>query len=173
MRTLLTFAAVLFVSVTLAQEMTSGGRLKPEQAIMDIRHYTVSLNVDPVQKSIDGFAEIDLITSQPTKILLFDFTTVLTLRNIWVNKKEQPYTHKDNLVSITLPADLPAGKVKVKIQYDGKPHVAVKPPGMAGSHGQPIQREIHGLISRARPMAQKFTFHAKIIPAMSPMKVQM
>jgi aminopeptidase N len=132
MRTLLTFAAVLFVSVTLAQEMTSGGRLKPEQAIMDIRHYTVSLNVDPVQKSIDGFAEIDLITSQPTKILLFDFTTVLTIRNIWVNKKEQPYTHKDNLVSITLPADLPAGKVKVKIQYDGKPHVAVKPPWNGG-----------------------------------------
>ena len=29
-----------------AQTLTSGGKLKPEQAIMDIRHYTIALNVD-------------------------------------------------------------------------------------------------------------------------------
>ena len=30
-----------------AQQIISGGPLKPEQANMDIRHYTVSLAVDP------------------------------------------------------------------------------------------------------------------------------
>lgn len=132
MRTLLALACVCVIAFANAQEMTSGGKLKPEQAIMDIRHYTVSLNVDPTQKTIDGYAEIDLITSQATKVLLFDFTTVLTIRKIWVNKKEQLYTHKDDLVTITLPASVQPGKIKVKIQYDGKPITAARPPWNGG-----------------------------------------
>ena len=52
--------------------MTSGGKLKPEQAIMDIRHYTISLNVNITEKSIEGNTIIDLILSQPTPVLLFD-----------------------------------------------------------------------------------------------------
>ncbi len=132
MRNLLALACVCVTGFINAQEMTSGGKLKPEQAIMDIRHYTVSLNVDPAQKSIDGFAEIDLITSQATNILLFDFTTVLTVRKIWVNKKEQNFTHQDNLITILPASSLAPGKIKVKVQYDGKPHEAVKPPWNGG-----------------------------------------
>lgn len=132
MRNLLALACVCVAGIASAQEMTSGGKLKAEQAIMDIRHYTVSLNVDPAQKSIDGFAEIDLITNQPSKILLFDFTTVLKVRKVWVNKKEQSFSHKDDLVSITASSNWPAGKIKVKIQYDGKPHVAARPPWNGG-----------------------------------------
>ena len=42
---------ILFISfATQAQNLKSGGKLKPEQAIMDIRHYTVALDVDPVKK---------------------------------------------------------------------------------------------------------------------------
>ena len=37
---------------------------------MDIRHYTVALNVDPTQQSIDGYTEIDLILSESTPVLL-------------------------------------------------------------------------------------------------------
>jgi aminopeptidase N len=132
MRTLLTVHAVLFVSIVFAQDMTSGGKLRPEQAIMDIRHYTVSLNVDPAQKSIDGFAEIDLITRESTGVLVFDFTNVLTVRKVWVNKKEQPYEHKNNLITLSTSSPLAAGKINVKIQYDGKPHIAEKPPWSGG-----------------------------------------
>ena len=114
MRNLLALVCVCVLGFANAQEMTSGGKLKPEQALMDIRHYTVSLNVDPVQKSINGFAEIDLITSKPTN-LLFDFTNVLTVRKVWVNKKEQTFEHKNNLITIPT-SSLPAGKVKVKIE---------------------------------------------------------
>lgn len=132
MRNLLTLICACFAAFAYAQEMTSGGKLKPEQAIMDIRHYTVALNVDPTQKSIDGYAGIDLITSESTKTLLFDFTNVLTVRKIWVNKKEQLYTHKDNLITIIAASPFPAGKINVKIQYDGKPHVAARPPWNGG-----------------------------------------
>src|SRR5688572_17756997 len=98
MRNILALACVCVIGFTNAQEMTSGGKLNSVQALMDIRHYTVSLDVDPEQKSINGFAEIDLITSKSTN-LLFDFTNVLTVRKVWVNKKEQPFEHKNNLVT--------------------------------------------------------------------------
>ncbi|MDB5133869.1 MAG: pepN 2, partial [Mucilaginibacter sp.] len=43
-----------------AQTLTSGGKLKPEQAIMDVRHYTIALNVDFSQRSIEGYTTIDV-----------------------------------------------------------------------------------------------------------------
>jgi hypothetical protein len=49
-------------------EGKSGGKLKPEQAIMDIRHYNLQLQVDPVTKSIKGTTKIKLITSEATLI---------------------------------------------------------------------------------------------------------
>jgi len=49
---------------------TSGGKLKPEQAIM-IRHYTIALDVDIAKKFISGYAIIDFNLSQPTNVLLF------------------------------------------------------------------------------------------------------
>ena len=64
---------LLTVTVALnAQSLTSGGKLKPEQAIMDIRHYSINLAIDTVNQSISGNTVIDLILSQPTPVLLFD-----------------------------------------------------------------------------------------------------
>lgn len=132
MRNLLALACVCSFVFAHAQEMTSGGKLKPEQAIMDIRHYTVSLDVDPTQKTINGFTEIDLLTSKPTNVLLFDFTNVLTIRKIWVNNKECVYEHKNHLITISSSTAWPAGRIKVKVQYDGKPHEAARPPWNGG-----------------------------------------
>lgn len=43
---------LVFISITAhAQNLKSGGVIKPEQAIMDIRHYTIALDVDPEQKN--------------------------------------------------------------------------------------------------------------------------
>src|SRR5476651_2027931 len=83
-----------------AQTLTSGGKLKPEQAIMDVRHYTISLAVDPVQKTIDGFTTIDVIMAQPTKVLLFDLLDSLKISNVLVNGKKEAYTYQNNLITI-------------------------------------------------------------------------
>ena len=72
---------------TQAQNLRSGGLLKPEQAIMDIRHYTLALEVDPVSRSIDGYAEIDLRLSSSTNLLLLDLWHGLTVRQVVVNGK--------------------------------------------------------------------------------------
>jgi aminopeptidase N len=125
---------IIFISLaTQAQNLKSGGRLKPEQAIMDIRHYTVALDVDPVQKTINGYTEIDLNLLKPSSGLLLDLWYGLTITQVWVNGKTNNYTHtKDDLVKIALAQELPAGKVKVKIAYGGKPGVAERAPWVGG-----------------------------------------
>ncbi|MEI9957370.1 MAG: M1 family metallopeptidase [Ferruginibacter sp.] len=119
----------LFIgSIAYSQELTSGGKLKPEQAIMDIRHYTINLAVDIDQKSISGFTVIDFILSQATPVLLFDLMNDLKVEKIWVNGTEAPFTHNNALITITPALPVAAGKTSVKVKYAGKPHIAIKPP---------------------------------------------
>ncbi len=125
---------MLFIACTSkGQDLKSGGKLKPEQAIMDIRHYTIALDVDPIQKTISGYTEIDLNLLKSTSGLLFDLWNGLTITQVWVNGKANNYTHtNDDLVKIALAAELPPGKVKVKIAYGGKPGVATRAPWVGG-----------------------------------------
>lgn len=99
---------------------------------MDIRHYTIALNVDPEQKSIDGYTEIDLNLTQPSKTLLFDLVNLLKVSRVIVNKKEQPFTHENDLITIPFSNNLLPGKVKVKIEYGGKPGESERAPWVGG-----------------------------------------
>ncbi len=114
-----------------SQNLKSGGKLKPEQAVMDIRHYTIALDVDPTQKYIKGYTEIDLILTQPTETLLFDLWHNYKITAVTVNGKNKSFTFgEDDLVRIA--QSLPAGKVKVKIDYEGTPGVAERAPWTGG-----------------------------------------
>jgi aminopeptidase N len=132
MRSLLLFLLTISTITSFAQNLKSGGVLKPEQAVMDIRHYTVSLDVDPVQKSINGFTEIDLNLTQPSNALLFDLVNLMKVTRITVNKKQQSFTHENDLIKIAFSTNLLPGKVKVKIEYGGKPGIAERAPWTGG-----------------------------------------
>jgi aminopeptidase N len=133
MRIPLLFLSIILLLDVSAQNLKSGGSLKPEQAIMDIRHYTVALDVDPQQKSINGYTEIDFNLLKPTSNLLFDFWHGLTVSQLWVNGKVQPFTHtNDDYIKILLSQELPAGKVKVKIAYGGNPGISERAPWTGG-----------------------------------------
>jgi aminopeptidase N len=136
---------ILFSFSLSAQNLRSGGKLKSEQAIMDIRHYTVALSVDPIQQSIDGYTEIDLILSATSPVILLDLWHGLTVKQIFVNGKKEEFTHSnDDLLTISgIKPFLPAKKIKVKVEYGGKPGIAVRPPWTGGfqwssdEHGNP------------------------------------
>lgn len=129
-----TFLLLVWISLSAnSQDLKSGGVLKPEQAILDIRHYTINLEVNPDQKTIAGFTEITLNLLEPSNILLLDLWHGLTIKSLYVNGKKQPYTHTTNdLVRINLPAALPAQKLKIKIHYAGKPGIAARAPWVGG-----------------------------------------
>ncbi len=102
MRKLFTLFLCLLGIQLHAQVLTSGGKLKPEQAIMDVRHYTIALNVDFNRKSIDGYTIIDVIMAQPAKVLLFDLLDSLNVATVLVNGKKEPFEYKKNLITINL-----------------------------------------------------------------------
>ena len=128
MRSILIFLLLIVFTQCQSQTLTSGGKLKPEQAIMDVRHYTIALNVDIAAKTISGYTTIDIILSQAAPTLLFDLMNDLKVENIWVNGKPAPFTHENALITIKPSVTVPAGKASVKIQYGGKPHIALRPP---------------------------------------------
>src|SRR5690606_11097184 len=102
-------------------------------ANMDIRHYTIALDVDPALQAIKGYTEIDFILANPSELLLFDFWHGLTISQVWVNGKKEAYQHtEDDLIRIKTSKPLPAGKAKVKIAYGGKPGIAERAPWVGG-----------------------------------------
>lgn len=131
MRVLIYTLLIFVTHLAAAQTIFSGGVLKPEQANMDVRHYTVALTVAPREQSIDGYTVIDVVLAKPTTTLLFDLMNNFKVSKVWVNNKEQVFTHEKDLIHITLPVAT-SGKANVKIQYAGKPRVAVRPPWDGG-----------------------------------------
>lgn len=116
----------------IAQNLKSGGKLKSVQANMDIKHYTLSLEVDPITQSIKGFAEAELTLTNPTTELLFDLWNGYTVSKISVNKKVVSFKHTANhLIEVALPSEA-VGAVTVKIEYGGKPAIAERAPWTGG-----------------------------------------
>lgn len=134
--------------VLLAQDrdvsyVNSGGPLKPLQAIMDIRHNTLSLDVDIDKQTIEGYAEIDLVLSKPTDTLLFDLIHLLTVHKTLVNGANQTFEQKGDLIYIVNKNGYKAGKQKIRIYYGGMPPIGKRPPWEGGftwkadKHGNP------------------------------------
>jgi len=127
---------VLFLIISVfsfGQNLRSGGVLKPEQAIMDIRHYTIALEVDPQTKSIKGYTEIDLILSATSPVLLLDLWHGMKVEQTLVNGKKEPFNHgEDDLLRINGTKPFGAGKIKIKVVYGGTPAEAIRPPWNGG-----------------------------------------
>ena len=112
--------------------MSSGGKLHPLQAIMDIRHYTIVLDVDIDKKTIVGYTDIDMILSKPTDTILLDLVYLLKIEKVKANDKLVIFQHIKDKVYITSTGAFQAGKQKITIYYGGEPPVAVKPPWFGG-----------------------------------------
>jgi aminopeptidase N len=126
-KTFISLAVALALSCfSRAQVLTSGGRLKPEQAIMDIRHYTIALKVDIPDSSIDGYAVVDFVLSQASPVLLFDLLDSFHIHGVSVDGSPAVFSYKNNLISIT--GSFAQGRHSVRVDYGGKPHIAIHPP---------------------------------------------
>lgn len=121
---------LLIQSITACTQatLTSGGKLKPEQAIMDVRHYTIALAVDFTTKSIDGYTIVDVIMAKEAPTVLLDLMNDLTVKNVTVNGRKALFTHTNGIITITPSSALAPGKASIKVDYAGTPHIATRPP---------------------------------------------
>ncbi len=115
-----------------AGQMSSGGAIKPLQAIMDIRHYTIALEVDIEKKALAGYTEVDLVLQQPTDTLLLDLVRQFTVTKVSVNKSTTRFSQTGDMLFITKPEGFKAGRNTVKVEYNGMPPVAARPPWQGG-----------------------------------------
>lgn len=112
--------------------LTTGGKLQPLQAIMDIRHYTITLNVDIATQSISGSTEVMLNLSKKTDTILLDLIHLYKVTKISVNNKAAAYYQHDDKIFITAAAGFETGSQKVYVEYSGIPPVAIRPPWDGG-----------------------------------------
>jgi aminopeptidase N len=112
--------------------LTSGGKLQPLQANMDIRHYTISLDVDIAKRSISGFTEVSLNLAKRSDTLLLDLIHLYKVTQIKVNNKAASFYQHDDKIFITSKTGFNEGNQKVWIEYHGIPPVAIRPPWDGG-----------------------------------------
>jgi aminopeptidase N len=112
--------------------VTSGGKLHPLQAIMDIRHYTIALDIDIANRSFKGSTEVNLNLSEKTNTILLDLIHFYTITQIKVNNKVVTFEQKEDKIFINSTNGFEKGNQKVLIDYNGIPPVAVKPPWDGG-----------------------------------------
>jgi aminopeptidase N len=112
--------------------MSSGGKLHPLQAIMDIRHYTITLGVDINNKTIQGNTEIDILLTKSTDTLLLDLVHLLQVKKVKVNNKTVTFNQSNDKIYITRNTAFEVGPQKITVEYGGEPPVAVRPPWNGG-----------------------------------------
>jgi aminopeptidase N len=112
--------------------VTSGGKLHPLQAIMDIRHYTIALDIDIANRSFKGSTEVNLNLSEKTNTILLDLIHFYTITQIKVNNKVVAFEQKEDKIFINSANGFEKGNQKVLVEYNGIPPVAVKPPWDGG-----------------------------------------
>jgi aminopeptidase N len=110
------------------QRPAYGGKLKPEQANMDVRHYTIDLALDIPGQSISGYTIVDLRLKEPASAFLLDLMDSFTVSRVTVNNKPANFTHSNHELHITSATAWPAGPVAVKVVYGGRPMIAKRPP---------------------------------------------
>lgn len=111
-------------------QLSSGGKLHPLQANMDIRHYTLSLDIDIPNKKIAGYTEVETILAKATDSLLLDLIDLYQITAVKVNNKLVKFDHRNNKIYIS--GTFPAGKQLIRVDYNGEPPVAVRPPWGGG-----------------------------------------
>lgn len=125
----------LAASLAGAQKPTAtGGPLRFEQAVYDVLHYDVALNVDPATKSISGTTTMTAKTVIPTNVILLDLDVPFKVSKI-TDGKGNPlqYERGTDTIRIWFPQSKQVGEeIKTAITYAGIPHVAPNPPWTGG-----------------------------------------
>ena len=96
-------ALVLAVSATLPAQRgraipTSGGELSPLQACFDVKHYGLTLAIDPEEQAIEGTLVMTATATAATDAILLDLERHLAVRGVTVAGVDAEYVHKDGKI---------------------------------------------------------------------------
>ncbi|HEV7844451.1 MAG TPA: M1 family metallopeptidase [Pyrinomonadaceae bacterium] len=116
----------------------SGGPLMPEQAAYDVKSYDLALRVNPTEQSIAGALTVQALIVHPTAWLVLDLDMPLRVEAVTdVEQAARPrplqFERRGGKIWIAFPmTKQPGASVRVRVQYEGKPRVAPRPPWVGG-----------------------------------------
>ena len=108
------------------------GALNPMRTCYDVQHYTISIDINPTKKYIQGYVDIDFKVMSPTNTIQVDLFKNMKMDSIILEGKKVSFTRKYNAVYLQLPS-LKTGELKsIRCYYQGKPIEAPRPPWEGG-----------------------------------------
>jgi aminopeptidase N len=137
-KSLLFFLLILISFSANSQEVFSRrdslrGGLRFERTCFDVLHYGLNIKINPIQKSIVGYNEIEFkITEQTNKIQL-DLFANMKVDSIIFNDQKLNYKRDFGAVFIEFPDFLPTNSNQIlKFYYSGNPTIAKNAPWDGG-----------------------------------------
>lgn len=126
-------ALPLLLALLAPQTLTSGGVLKLEQAAYDVQSYDISINVDPVNKTIAGTTIMEAKTVIPTGSILLDLDDAYTVSRITDGKNPLRFDRLKDMIRVYFPlSKQPGDPIVCQTTYAGSPHVARNAPWDGG-----------------------------------------
>lgn len=130
----------VFCSNSLAQndrEFTDQDRLRgtvtPEREWWDLKHYDLSVDINPETKTISGSNLIRFEVLKPSGDMQIDLQEPLAINKVRLADSEIAFQRNGNVYRLQLPANLEVGSIhEIRIQYGGKPVESRNPPWSGG-----------------------------------------
>lgn len=112
---------------------TWGGPLDPAQAAYDVKHYTLTLAIDPDKKAISGSADALVEIVSAVDHIKLDLIDRYTVSSVQVNGRKATFKRSKDQVQVQLKEKVkPGQRVTVKVNYAGVTPEAVRPPWQGG-----------------------------------------
>lgn len=112
---------------------TLRGTLLPERACYDVKHYNLNLKINPADKTINGYNEITYQVVNNFQVLQIDLSERLQIDRIFQGNTLLKFKREGNATFIYFPENQLKGSVSsIKIYYQGKPQIAIRPPWDGG-----------------------------------------
>jgi len=127
------------------------GAITPERSWWDLKHYHLSLTVDPQEKRISGSNVISFKTLRPGRRMQIDLQKPLKITRVLHSQTDLEFERDGNVYWIQFKEQL-AGGVEDQIQvfYEGTPIVSKNPPWSGGITWQRDTQGNHFIASTAQ-----------------------
>lgn len=118
---------------TYAQEKKDHGNLTPLRTSYDVKHYGISVKVDPKTQSISGCNNILFQVVSDFNTFQLDFVKYMQIDSIVFQKNRIQFERKENIVLVHFSKTLIKKNYEIiKVYFSGVPQVAVLPPWKGG-----------------------------------------
>ena len=127
------FSIATIFSQNFTRQDTLRGSITPQRAWWDLTYYHLDISVNPENQSIEGSNTINYRVLHPNDEIQIDLQDPLKINKVVQDGKELNFRSEGYSHFIKLKKKQKSGQIKsIKVFYEGKPKVAVRPPWDGG-----------------------------------------